>query len=122
MPEHHKCRRFDNLLWQLYVVSLIAVKSFVIKMGFGYFLVKGLIRLDNSLVTALVERWRLETHTFHFPMGEAIITLQDVEVLLGLRINGNPITGIDSPPASWVPICQEVLGFTPKFKKGPTKL
>ncbi|KAL6321966.1 hypothetical protein AAG906_035881 [Vitis piasezkii] len=33
----------------------------------------------------LVERWRSETHTFHLPVGEMTITLQDVAVILGLR-------------------------------------
>ena len=53
----------------------------------------GHITLDWGLITSLVERWRLETHTFHLPIGEMTITLQDVAVILGLRIHGLPITG-----------------------------
>ncbi|RYR20221.1 hypothetical protein Ahy_B03g065313 isoform I [Arachis hypogaea] len=44
-------------------------------------------RLDEPLISAFVERWRLETHTFHMPFGECTITLQDVVYQLGLSID-----------------------------------
>ena len=44
-------------------------------------------------MTAMVERWRDETHTFHLPIGECTITLEDVALQLGLRVDGKPVTG-----------------------------
>ncbi|XP_078158210.1 serine/threonine-protein phosphatase 7 long form homolog [Carex rostrata] len=49
---------------------------------------------NASLIQALVERWRPETHTFHFQFGEMTVTLQDVSVLWGLPIQGVPVGGI----------------------------
>ena len=51
----------------------------------------GLAKLDRSLLTALVDRWRSETHTFHLPCGEMPPTLQDVAMLPGLSISGDAV-------------------------------
>ena len=54
--------------------------------------------IDHCLISALVEQWRPKTHTFHLPHGEMSITLQDVEVLYGLPIEGEVLVG----PIAWV--------------------
>ncbi|CAN1837496.1 Protein MAIN-LIKE 2, partial [Linum perenne] len=65
-----------------------------------------------ELVTALLERWRPETNTFHLLQSEATITLEDVEVLTGLPTRGRPVSvGYDARAADV--ICQELLGATP---------
>ncbi|XP_027768548.1 serine/threonine-protein phosphatase 7 long form homolog [Solanum pennellii] len=51
----------------------------------------GRMQYDRALVTTMVERWRPETHCFHLPFGEVTITLQDVQVLFGLRIDGDAV-------------------------------
>ncbi|QHO22709.1 uncharacterized protein DS421_12g357470 [Arachis hypogaea] len=50
-------------------------------------------RLDESLVSAFVERWHPETHTFYMPFGECTITLQDVAYQLGLPVDGRYVSG-----------------------------
>ena len=56
--------------------------------------------VDLSLMSALLDRWRPETHTFHFRWGEMTVTLQDVACLLGLPLAGDAI-GPSEPAADW---------------------
>ncbi|XP_072081080.1 serine/threonine-protein phosphatase 7 long form homolog [Arachis hypogaea] len=53
----------------------------------------GVVQCQSALVNALIERWRPETHTFHFPIGECSVTLEDVAVIFGLPTNSIPVTG-----------------------------
>ncbi|KAH1238720.1 putative isoprenylcysteine alpha-carbonyl methylesterase ICMEL1 [Glycine max] len=43
---------------------------------------------DPGLISAFVERWHNETSTFHLPVGELTITLDDVSSILHLPITG----------------------------------
>ncbi|KAL8477043.1 hypothetical protein ACS0TY_029382 [Phlomoides rotata] len=43
-------------------------------MGFYHVARCGAMIIDAHLITTLVERWRPETHIFHFPIGEATVT------------------------------------------------
>ncbi|XP_021300818.1 protein MAIN-LIKE 2 isoform X1 [Herrania umbratica] len=81
------------------------------KAGFGYLRKIPAISLDNPLISALVERWRRETNTFHFTIGEMTVTLQDVAFLLGLAIDGEPVIGITYTTCSKV--CERYLGKAP---------
>ncbi|QHO20187.1 uncharacterized protein DS421_11g335700 [Arachis hypogaea] len=60
--------------------------------GFQHVLRIGEMRGHSVLLSALVERWRPETHTFHLPVGEVMVTLEDVIHILGLQVNGEPVT------------------------------
>ncbi|KAK4392749.1 Serine/threonine-protein phosphatase 7 long form [Sesamum angolense] len=76
----------------------------------------GRIQYDCHLITALVERWRSETHSFHFRVGEATITLQDVQVIWGLPKDGEPVSGTDLERTSvqWQEYCMQYIGFAPE--------
>ena len=69
------------------------IRPYVIRAGFYDIYRLGHIMIDWLLITCLVERWRPETHTFHVPVREMTITLQDVAIILGLRIDGPAVTG-----------------------------
>lgn len=81
------------------------------KAGFGYLRLIPAISLDNPLISALVERWRRETNTFHFTVGEMSVTLEDVGYLLGLPIDGEPVIGVTYTTCDAV--CMKYLGRTP---------
>ena len=68
--------------------------------------------LRYDLISALVERWRPETHTFHLLCGECTVTLEDVALHFGLPIDGNVITGV-SAIAEPAALGYSLLGASP---------
>ncbi|QHO06374.1 uncharacterized protein DS421_14g454110 [Arachis hypogaea] len=74
---------------------------------------------DWALASALIERWRPESHTFYLLCGEMTITLQDIAYQLGLRIDSDPVSGCIG---GWEQhhrgrtieeICEQLLGVVP---------
>jgi hypothetical protein len=52
---------------------------------------------NAPLIAAFMDQWRLETHTFHFPVGEMTLSLEDVAMLGGLSCAGQTMGPIDIP-------------------------
>jgi hypothetical protein len=61
---------------------------------------RGMSVFNFTTITAMVDRWRSETRSFHLPCGEMTVTLEDVAMILGLPIRGCSVTGCVEP-ASW---------------------
>ncbi|KAG9444280.1 hypothetical protein H6P81_015620 [Aristolochia fimbriata] len=76
--------------------------------GFGALYRVQWLRLDKPLITSLVERWRNETNTFHLANGEMTITLEDVDVFLGLRVDEFTVTGLTR--GDWMELARVLLG------------
>ncbi|KAH1253998.1 Serine/threonine-protein phosphatase 7 long form [Glycine max] len=80
--------------------------------GFYWIMKMRYLKINAALISALIERWKPETHTFHMRCGECTITLQDVFVLLGLCVDGSPL--IDPINLDWDDLCKELLGVRPQ--------
>ncbi|XP_070040293.1 protein MAIN-LIKE 1-like [Nicotiana tomentosiformis] len=83
--------------------------------GFYRIIEIGRLQFNWALITAMIERWRPETHTFHLPIGEATITLEDVKVLFGLPVDGLPVAYLHAlreyTGFQYLQILQRITGF-----------
>jgi hypothetical protein len=52
---------------------------------------------DSSLITAFLDRWRLETHSFRLPVDEMTVSLKDVAMLFSLPLGVVAMVAIDVP-------------------------
>jgi hypothetical protein len=68
--------------------------------------------MDGALLTAFVDRWRPETHTFHLPCGEMAPLLEDVSHILGLRVSGVVVSGVVNTQG-WREYVTEFTGIMP---------
>ncbi|KAL9691657.1 hypothetical protein QQ045_012082 [Rhodiola kirilowii] len=116
----------SNRIWETSDIELLTVRhrgvnweaderilALLIKAGFGPWYHTQNYEVDWSFMTALVERWRSETHIFHLRNGEMTITLEDVGVLTGLPIEGRAVT-IDHEVDDYAPLCEQLLRVVPE--------
>jgi hypothetical protein len=47
---------------------------------------RGMQVFNAMAITAMMDRWRPKTHSFHLPCGEMMVTLEDVTMILVLPI------------------------------------
>ena len=69
--------------------------------------------LNAAAITALVDRWRPETHTFHLRTSEMTPTLMDVSMILGLPIEGKPLC-MNTDSSGWRAQMQALIGLAPE--------
>ncbi|MFQ6631163.1 hypothetical protein Gotur_009345 [Gossypium turneri] len=94
------------------------VENYLREAGFWHVATVGRgCKLDPKLISALIGKWRPETHTFHLLCGECTITLEDVSLQLGLSVDGQPVTG-SAQSSNWEAVCYELLGAIPDKMDG----
>ncbi|XP_028220365.1 protein MAIN-LIKE 2-like [Glycine soja] len=78
------------------------------------------ITTDPGLISAFFERWHRETNTFHLPVGELTITLDDVVSLLHLPITGALHTFEPLVTSDAVMLLTELLKVSPEEARAKT--
>ncbi|MFQ6670885.1 hypothetical protein Gotur_035608, partial [Gossypium turneri] len=87
-------RLLECNIWNMHAPPSPLAENYMREVGFWHVATVGRgCKLDPKLISALIERWRPETHTFHLPCGECTITLEDVSLQLGLPVDEHPVTG-----------------------------
>ncbi|RYR28852.1 hypothetical protein Ahy_B01g053047 [Arachis hypogaea] len=87
---------YENTMYKLdqaeHIVGRLdrVIRSYLRQAGFEYLAYIVEFEHDWPLASALIERWKPESHTFNLPCEEMTITLQDMAYQLGLRIDGEP--------------------------------
>ncbi|XP_039051855.1 protein MAIN-LIKE 2-like [Hibiscus syriacus] len=70
-------------------------------------------KLYSALIEALIEHWRPEKHTFHFPSCETTITLENIAHQLVVRVNRAPV--VSQNMYDLASLVYQVLGIWPPF-------
>ncbi|XP_040251961.2 serine/threonine-protein phosphatase 7 long form homolog [Aegilops tauschii subsp. strangulata] len=73
---------------------------------------------NAAALTALIDHWRPETHTFHLRTGEMTVTLQDIAMITGLPIDGNPLC-MNTDSDGWRAQMHALIGMVPPKPREP---
>ena len=73
---------------------------------------------NAAALTALIDHWRPETHTFHLRTGEMTVTLQDIAMITGLPIDGNPLC-MNTDSDGWRAQMHALIGMVPPEPREP---
>ncbi|MFQ6661468.1 hypothetical protein Gotur_029620 [Gossypium turneri] len=112
-----------NQLQMAYICNLLAyplplIEPYMRDVGFSHVALVGKgCKLDPTLVSALVERWRPKMHKFHLSCDECTITLEDVQLQLELLVDGRVVTG-SVHAADWRDVCDKLLRRVPEMIYG----
>jgi len=86
----HSCSRQEQVLTDDHVIEYIRRGGFFTHSQLRW------ARLNWPLLTTQIDKWRPETSTFHLRHGEMTITLQDVTMLLGPKIDNSAVSLLQS--------------------------
>ena len=106
------CRHRDKGLLEDGAVLDPQIATYITDAGLDGLLRVPHMDLDHALITALVERWWSEMHSFHLPHSEMTITLQDMEVIMGVPVDGLPVMGY-TKMTDWSDLYYDMLGHRP---------
>src|SRR5262249_825579 len=97
------------MLYAIYVSLPGFQKTILEEMGFAVFLSVLPFWIDVALLQALRERWDRSCNAFLLPWGHMTPTLEDVARLTGLRVPGDPVTGITQ--SDYRDLARRALGY-----------
>ena len=83
----------EGLGWEVHSSPDPKIEPLFVQVEFSDVAMLGQFKIDHDLVTTLVERWRPKLRMFHLLVGECTITLENIALQQGLRVDGRPVTG-----------------------------
>ncbi|KAE8789743.1 hypothetical protein D1007_36048 [Hordeum vulgare] len=72
--------------------------------------------LNAAAITALIDRWRPEIHSFHLRTGEMTVTLQDVSMITALPVEWKPLC-MSTDSEGWRQQMEALIGMSPPEPK-----